>query len=185
MNSNVEWIRPAVAYDLDSTIANTHHRHHTVMGNPHPDWEVYSMLCPNDTPIEATVRMIQMTRMAGLATVIISGRDICAYDLTVKWLTDHHIFFDHLVLRSPGRSGEHNEDIKVEQVLKLREELKFDIRLMVDDWPKVQPAMTKIGVPTLIVQPPVCDCNANIAQAPDITLMETHMSETPTGSRQL
>lgn len=175
----MRFARQAAGFDLDSTIANTHHRHHTVNGIENPDWEAYSMLCSDDEPIMATVTLMHVFRRNGWDIVIISGRDECAFDLTYEWLRKHMIPFDHFILRAPGRSGEHNHSIKVEQVQRLRQEGTYDIQYFVDDWPPVKPAMEEIGIPTLIVQPPQCECYTNKT---DVSTMETLISQ---GSKQL
>ncbi len=157
-------MRPAVAFDLDSTICDTHHRHH-LAHMPEPDWEEYSMHCADDTPVPAMHELIRALDTT-YDLLIISGRDVCALELTQQWLRRHKIYAKEIHLRAAGRSHVRNEVDKVAAVERLREH--YDIRLMIDDWPPVGPVMEAIGIPALIVQPPQCPCGESASMADEL-----------------
>jgi hypothetical protein len=108
--------KPAVIFDLDSTLADTRHRqwmipfikakraapgHPRYSGNP-VTWDDYSMACSGDTPIPGPVFLAQLFRAMNHEVYIVSGRSAAARVLTEKWLKTHDIPWDGIFLRPAG-----------------------------------------------------------------------------------
>lgn len=146
-----------VVVDLDSTLADTRHRHHrTPTEDPTQTWTDYAMHCADDTPMVATVRLVEMLEQAGYDIHIVSFRDISALELTEAWLEKHKIPYRELTLKGvdvdQGTLGNH-DDYKALAVQKLLDEGRH-VALVLDDWPGVRKAVwDKCKVPVLIVNP--------------------------------
>jgi hypothetical protein len=170
----------AYAYDLDSTVCDTSHRHHLINEEERhlTDWVAYSMACADDEPLTGTISLLQQLRLLDddAVFIAISGRAEQARELTVEWLTKFGVPFDRIILREPqavGTEGQplhhdprgiddpryrakKNEDLKRDELLKLRAEGIF-VQLMIDDWFPVQKACAQIGIPCVIVATPYDD----------------------------
>lgn len=149
-------MRPTVFCDLDSTIADTRHRHHMIgkgSDRESTDWIAYSMACADDAPMPGTVRVLQLLKQSGHDIIILSGRSIEAEELTREWLTRHDVPHDELLLRSAEDTRSNGES----KVDRLREwlEARPEVQpvLMLDDWPEVATLMEPLGIPTLLVNP--------------------------------
>lgn len=145
----------AVAFDLDSTIANTLHRQWMVkeiQTKPkfpgQKTWDDYSMACADDTPIEGTVAMMRL--ISSFPIFIITGRSAAARDLTRAWLRMHQVPFDGLLMR-PAGDRTPNGRYKVEVLRRLQRE-GYDVKLFVEDFPDAAEYITEhTGVPCLLV----------------------------------
>lgn len=137
-----------VLFDLDSTLANTSHRHHLApTRDSSKTWADYAAACIYDVPIAGTVRILHML-MPHKQIHIISGRDGSAYDKTAWWLRKNWIYHDRLTLRENDELS--NAEIKVNYIKKLREE-GLNPELLFDDWPSTVAAVEAVGVPVVCV----------------------------------
>lgn len=147
---------PVVVVDLDSTLADTRHRHHrTPHEDPTQTWADYAMHCAADKPMEATVRLVQMLESAGYDIHIVSFRDVGAQELTEAWLTENCVPYHELTLASSGDKDtlDDHDQYKAVAVRKLLDEGRR-VDLVIDDWPGVRKAVwDKCKVPVLIVNP--------------------------------
>lgn len=143
-----------VFVDLDSTLANTQHRHHMIDTEDWQgtDWEAYSAASADDEVIEGvavTVRQLFLRH----AVVIVSGRNDTAMDTTRAWLWKNEIPFDSVVLRTRG-DDRPNEQYKVEMMQAwLKQNGRTAPDLVIDDWPPLAPYLEKLGWPLLLVNP--------------------------------
>jgi hypothetical protein len=88
---SVKDAKTVVLSDLDSTIADTEHRHHLLPAvNPDSDWERYSLACTGDIPIQGTVAALRLHN-AHHQIRIVSGRAEAAQEITYRWLNRHLI----------------------------------------------------------------------------------------------
>lgn len=145
----------AVLWDLDSTLANTYHRQGMVPAiKEHkeggPTWEDYSMACVDDTPVDGAAALVRL--LAGTVHQYgVSGRSVCAAQLTQEWLSKHDIPLERLFLRADGDHTP-NGRYKVNVIRTLREN-GIDVVLFVEDWKETGEYITqKTGVPVLLVQ---------------------------------
>ncbi|MHB8296836.1 MAG: MBL fold metallo-hydrolase [Acidimicrobiales bacterium] len=146
-----------VCVDLDSTLADTSHRHHLVLDGDErerTDWVAYSMACSEDTPIEGACRLVSLLSERH-RIVVVSSRDEQARELTEAWLERHDIPFDEVILGGAEGVPEALDDFKIHHVRSLigRGE---NVVLVIDDLPTLRDAAEQAGleVPVLTVRPP-------------------------------
>ncbi len=150
--------RPTVCVDLDSTLADTRHRQHMIRPADDPvpmDWRAYSLACADDAPIEGPITLLRLLAPA-CRIVILSARDEAARSLTERWLREHEVPYDRLILHRTGIDDPDMGTFKAEQIRRLRGE-GADVVLMVEDAPLVAASMRRVGVATLLVRPPAPD----------------------------
>ena len=93
-----------IIFDLDGTLADINERKQKAQWESNDkamDWDVFFdpkniML---DKPKYEVIKCLQMFRDQGYKIVIFSGRNDRSFHTTKKWLADHNIFYDLLVLR--------------------------------------------------------------------------------------
>lgn len=144
-----------VCFDLDSTLCDTRHRHHLVLPGEErdqTDWVAYSLACADDAPIEGACRLLRLLARHW-RIVLVSSRDEQARPLTERWLAEHGIPYDELILGGTDGAPAGLEDFKVHHVRTLLD-AGLRVVLVVDDLPTLPAAMAAIGVPTLSVRPP-------------------------------
>jgi len=149
--------RPTVCVDLDSTLADTSHRHHMVLPGDQrdqTDWVAYSLACAQDAPIEGACQLVRLLS-AQHRIVVLSRRDEAARELTREWLARHRVPYDELVLGGVDGAPDDQHDFKVHHLRALLERGE-QVVLMVDDLPGLDEAVASAGlaVPVLRVQPP-------------------------------
>jgi NLI interacting factor-like phosphatase len=140
------YLRPAIIFDLDGTIADIRHRLHFVKQKP-KDWVSFLDACPDDALNE---HVYELYRRCDPAEVIIcSGRNESHREQTIAWLVKHGIGFNALLMRQ-------NKDYRPDTVIKL--EMLVQIRasqmkpiLAIDDRPDVVRMWRRNGVPCLAV----------------------------------
>ena len=79
--------------------------------------------------------------------IVVSGRDSACYDLTKKWLEDHTIPFDFLLMRKTGDMRP--DDIVKKEIFDEFIKEKYYVEAVVDDRPKVCDMWRKMGLKTL------------------------------------
>jgi hypothetical protein len=169
----IDHLHPAaVVWDLDSTVADTLHRHHmldgikawyaavetwgdeeqaVLAGNVKVTWDDYSMACIRDTPVAGTVTLMRMLWKSSLQ-IAVSGRNAVANELTQKWVRLHKVPLDKIVLRVAG-DFTHSDEYKVRELSAL-EEAGITVLAYIDDWPSTATAVTlATGIPSLMVNP--------------------------------
>ena len=144
----------SITFDLDSTLADTRHRHGLINNDGPTDWVAYSMACPGDDPIEWTVNLWRLFYSRGWALSIVTGRNNRARGLTMDWLTAHGIYPDMLLMADDHHATMDHGEYKAMSVREVAARLGQPVSLHIDDWAPVAPALAKIGVPCLIVTPP-------------------------------
>lgn len=153
--------------DLDDTLCATNHRHHLAVkaramdstsgtdsvkrGANTDAWIEYSMACADDPPIDFTIDLVRHWA-ASYDIHLVTGRQVVAYDLTVKWLENERVPWDGLTMRKVG-NRESNANYKRNVALKLRQG-GAEIAWAMDDNAGAAEAYAKIGIPTLVVDRP-------------------------------
>jgi len=145
-----------ICVDLDSTIADTRHRHHMVLREgerEHTDWVAYSLACAADAPIPGTSRLVHLL-FPHYRIVLVSSRDEVARSLTERWLEDQSIPYDELILGGVDGVPRGLEEFKIHHVRSLLDRGERVV-LMIDDMPTLpQAMMDAVGIPTLSIRPP-------------------------------
>lgn len=145
-----------VFVDLDSTLADTRPRWHLIHEDYNKtDWVKYALACENDLPITGTAALVRMLFLYH-RIVILSGRAAVASPKTRKWLSNHAIPYDMLILREEGEDFyTPNGEWKSKQIREWKAEHPNDVlSLVIDDWPEVKEAIERDhGIPVLMVNP--------------------------------
>lgn len=147
--------RKVVFVDLDSTLCDTRQRWSMLAEDPgQTDWVAYSLACADDAPIEGTVALVKML-FAHYTIVILSGRMKQADAATRKWLSDHGVPYDMILLRADEDEYIPNGEWKSQQITQFKEFFNSaEIALLIDDWPEVKEVIERDhGIPVLMVNP--------------------------------
>lgn len=141
-----------VIVDIDSTLADTSHRHGKTPNNdPSMTWRDYSMLCSLDIPIPGPTTLVNLLFEAGYTICLLSGRSVDSEKLTVNWLDRYGINFHSIKLHSPEDPEDHIE-YKTSYVQKFIDE-DLDVVLALEDWPTLANAYDSMGVPCICINP--------------------------------
>jgi hypothetical protein len=103
-------MKPFVVFDLDGTLALTHHRDHFIRGR-RKDWRSFFAACVNDQPNEPVMEIFRALKLQDFRLEIWSGRSDEVYSETLIWLAKHDIAPDKLRMRKRG-------DFTPDQILK-------------------------------------------------------------------
>lgn len=87
-----------IVFDLDGTLAITHHRDHFIQ-QKRKDWRGFFAACVDDTPNEAAIAVFKALQAQNYRVEIWSGRSDEVRTETEKWLADHGIKPDVLRMR--------------------------------------------------------------------------------------
>ena len=141
-----------VICDLDSTLADTSHRHdlspHT---NPGVTWAEYGKQAYRDELILGTARVLSLLRQVGHEIHILSGRPSSLYEVTTRWLHKHKINFSVLRLH---RSSDSDDLVAYKMnYLKQLQAKKIPVVLAIEDWPDICEAYEQMGVPSVCINP--------------------------------
>lgn len=141
-----------VLVDIDSTLADTSHRHGmTPNNNPEMTWRDYSMLCSLDTPIPGTVQLVNILFQAGFTIIMLSGRSIDSKDLTISWLERNNIPFHAIRLHTEEDSEDHIQ-YKTSYAKEFIDN-SLDVVLALEDWPTLANEYDAMGIPCLCINP--------------------------------
>jgi hypothetical protein len=144
-----------VTFDLDSTLADTRHRHHLI--NPDgvsTDWKAYSMACMGDAPITPLFDMALALQAAGHSLWIVSGRDAAASILTRRWLRTYGLEPDGMVLNDHSGGYVNHVEYKIAAIREAVKYSRAEHLFHVDDWPPVATGLAAVGLKCITVTPP-------------------------------
>lgn len=159
--------RKAAFFDLDSTLANTLHRHEIISKDIETptDWLSYSLACYDDVPFAGVAALARILKEAGYLIVVISSRHEQARALTMAWLSKYSIDVTDVVLRGENETQDHVEYkiMKVRQWLDRHPSVRG--ALMVDDWEELrEPFEEALQFPLLLVNPAYISRNNSVAK---------------------
>lgn len=146
-------------FDLDSTLADTGHRHALIDRVNGTDWDAYSKACINDAVILASKVLLEILNEAGYEVHFVTGRTIAAWDETVDWLVKNGFKFAGLWMDNTP-DGDHfsvfggHAEYKLARIREVEEHTGAKVRLHVDDWAEVKQVLEKHGIPCLCVRTP-------------------------------
>jgi FMN phosphatase YigB (HAD superfamily) len=139
-------IRPVVIFDIDGTLADNHERQKFLMENP-PDWKNYNYNIPYDNPRwEIVKKLCNWSHYADIALFTARGEE--HRNDTERWLKDHDILYQWLVMRPIGNYGE-DAILKKEMFEKFL--MKERVILIYDDRPKVIRMWRSMGLDVIDV----------------------------------
>jgi hypothetical protein len=144
-------------FDLDGTLSDGTHRLHLL---PKKDlhltesWTAFNMAAGDDAPIEDTIAVLNALSSGDRVIIILTGRSDEARSITQKWLLDHGVQYDYLIMR---RASDNRKDT----VIKEEELRKIGLDRIVaawDDSPNVIAHLRGLGITTY----QVCDYGENL-----------------------
>jgi len=144
-------LKPVVIYDLDSTIANTKHRHHFIdkIMAGEGTWEEYSLMCEQDTIFPGVLRLAQVTSQM-FQNFILTARMAVARPQTETWLRT--VQFPYSLLKMCEDDHDDHVGWKRKAVAEWRAN-GFEPILAVEDSPEVMDAFEADGIRCLAVNP--------------------------------
>jgi len=99
--------RNCFVFDLDGTLCDVRHRRQYVASKPR-NWDAWNAGLVNDTPHLAVQKVFQALHCDyTIRLIIVSGRSDDYKEQTIKWLTDHEIFYDEIYMR---KYKDHRDD---------------------------------------------------------------------------
>lgn len=152
MRNNTRFIE-AIISDIDSTLADTRHRHHlSPTHNENTTWDDYALACADDAPMWGSIRVLQEFFKCGHSVHLISRRGETSRALTESWLRKYEVPFSTLRLHGPHDS-EDSASYKIQHIRYLQERGMRPI-LILEDWPEITARITEeTGIPVLTVNP--------------------------------
>lgn len=134
----------AVVWDLDGTLADGQHRLHLLpafedRGNTHA-WTAFNMASDKDLPIQDNIDLCNILGMTH-RIIILTGRSAVAKDVTTKWLDDHGVNYDHLIMR-----GEDDHRVDVDFKESILKPMSSHILCAFDDLEHVAEHIRSLGI---------------------------------------
>lgn len=134
-----------VIFDLDGTLALIDHRRHLVEGE-NKQWDAFYEACDQDLPNAAVITMnneLFMSQFNDYRIVIFSGRSVSVHEKTLRWLTQHQVYF-HLLKMRPEKDYQPDEELKRKWLAEIGKE---NVLCVFDDRKKVVDMWRAEGVP--------------------------------------
>jgi hypothetical protein len=146
-----------ITVDLDSTLADTTHRHHMIDRVNGTDWVAYSKACVDDKVIMATESLVWGFARLGVQIHYLTGRVEEARPETETWLKKNGLPNDGLWMDDqPDRHGskshsKYKRDRIIDVIVSL---YPLEHLFHIDDWPDVKVALEEADIPCLCVRTP-------------------------------
>lgn len=136
--------------DIDGCIADCKHRLHWIVGldgkrKHNPDWDAFLSRCVYDRPIRDVIEVVNNLREQGFYVALVTGREEPYRLHTVKWLDEHKVFYDILIMRR-RYDRRHDKFMKLEAYYTLTARDSFRAVIVFDDRDSVIEAFRLIGV---------------------------------------
>jgi predicted kinase len=144
---------PAVIVDLDGTLTSAAWREHHLTGR-RKDWPSFFAGMGRDAPVGPLVDLVGWV-VNHAAVVLLTGRPDDHEPVVRRWLADHGVTYDLLLMR---RDGDRRPDTVVKRELHRHEVAPhYDVRLAIDDRPRVIEMWRDEGVYVLTAVDPRLD----------------------------
>ena len=129
----------AIIFDIDGTLADCRHRLHHL-----PNYDKFFAEMDKDVPVAGTVALAKALCGSFYQVFFVSGRPSNHRLVTQQWLEDNLYQIDptHLYMR---RAGDHRPDHIIKDEIRQEIEKTYDIRLVIDDRPKVVDMWRRAG----------------------------------------
>lgn len=134
----------AVIFDIDGTLACCKHRLHHILDKTPKDWDAFDAETHKDLPIWNVIKILwQFQQDPHFVIILLTGRNERNREATEKWLSDHYIPYDRLMMRALNDHRPANE-IKPE-LLQNRFIVPDDVVTIFEDEPKTIQALRNLG----------------------------------------
>jgi predicted kinase len=141
---------PAVIVDLDGTLTSAAWREHHLTGR-RKDWPSFFAGMGRDAPVGPLVDLVGWVANHA-AVVLLTGRPADHEPVIRRWLADHAVTYDLLLMR---RDGDRRPDTVVKRERYLHDiRPRYDVRLAIDDRPGVIEMWRDAGVYVLTAVDP-------------------------------
>ena len=120
--------KPVILVDIDGTLADVRHRLHHIKGAGRKNWKAFFAAMDGDTPMDETIRWVRELEKDN-HIVVLTGRPEEYRARTERWLRDHGVPFEKLVMRP---QGDHRPDYVVKAEV-LRDIPRERIALVIED----------------------------------------------------
>jgi predicted secreted acid phosphatase len=140
----------AVIWDLDGTLADDRARAHfvEVEQGTKRDWQSYFDAIEEDSPIAASMELLQALHAFGIRIIYLTGRPEYTRQQTERWLQANGLAeYDQLVMR-PEWERRHAGRFKVDQIKLLRE--RYELVCAFEDRIDVADHLREIGLPVFL-----------------------------------
>lgn len=144
-------MRPLYIFDLDGTLALTHHRQHILDNRDDPDrWRNFFAACVGDAPNEPVIATMHLLRNVADVQVW-SGRSDEVREQSVAWLCQNAALLSHeaesmLRMRAAGDFTP-DEELKAQWLSDLNSDDRTRLMAVFDDRDKVVAMWRAAGVP--------------------------------------
>jgi hypothetical protein len=136
-----------VVFDMDGVLSNATGRQHH-LARPRRDWDAFFAAVGDDELIAEVARLLEVLD-AALRVVLLTARPIRVQPQTLRWLEQHELRWDLLVMRDQGDYGA-ARDFKRDAVGDLRS-YGFDLRLAFEDDRRNVEMFHRQGVPCVYI----------------------------------
>lgn len=144
---------PAVIIDLDGTLTSAAWREHFLSGR-HRDWPGFFAGMGRDAPVQPLVDLVAWASTHA-TVVLLTGRPDDHATVIRRWLADHGVVYDRLLMR-PG--GDRRPDTVVKREIYHRDVAPHhDVRFVIDDRPRVVDMWREEGLYVLTAVDPRLD----------------------------
>jgi phosphoglycolate phosphatase-like HAD superfamily hydrolase len=138
---------PAVVFDMDGVLSDAAGRQH-LLERPWRDWDAFFEAVGEDALIAEVARLLEVLD-DDLNVVLLTARPIRVQPQTLRWLAEHELRWDLLIMRDWGDYGAARE-FKRDAVQDLRAH-GFDLRLAFEDDRRNVEMFHREGVPCVYI----------------------------------
>ncbi len=138
--------KDAVMVDVDGTLVDVSSIRYLVEGDRR-DFDAFHRASVDCPPIMAVVKRVQNLREAGIAVVVVSGREERFRRLTDFWIAMWHIPCDLLVMRS---SGDWRSDVIIKKEIFDRISESFTVVEVIDDRKELLEMWQSLEIPSVV-----------------------------------
>jgi beta-phosphoglucomutase-like phosphatase (HAD superfamily) len=104
-------MKPAIIVDFDGTLSDTKHREHFVTSQP-KQWKEFFHAADKDPLNNWCFEIILAMKNRGYSIIMLTGRPEWMRELSVYWLEQYNVPYDHLYMRA-------DEDHRDDPIVKL------------------------------------------------------------------
>lgn len=140
-----------VACDIDHSVSDARWRDGMagIMDDVRSGWDEYNAAAADDRPIPEVIELLRSLHRDGWGTIGLTARPIKWKSVTQRWLLEHDVPFDELLMRA-------HEDFRPAPMVKLsllsaRFGSLSDIKLVIDDRSDIVSAFVEMGITALQV----------------------------------
>lgn len=133
-------MRQAIICDIDGTLADCEHRRHLL-----PNYDAFHAAMGKDPVIEPVRELLWMIGSTDVEVFLCSGRPEEYRKVTLDWLINNDIPYDHLLMR-PKNDSRPDVVIKKEMLEQIRNQFDCEVLFTIDDRQRIVDLWRKEGL---------------------------------------